>query len=442
VLANRVIERKRDGAELDEAELREFLDGFLSERVSVPQMSAFLMAVLFRGMSRRELETLLSVMIESGAVLDLSSVPGAKVDKHSTGGVGDKVSLALAPLVAELGVPVPMMSGRGLGHTGGTLDKLESIPGFRIDLDLRRFREVLTSVGCAMIGQTAEIAPLDRELYALRSATGTVPSIPLIAASIMSKKLAEDLDGLVLDVKMGRGAFLADDQRAVALARTMVALGTARGVPTVAVLTAMDEPLGRTAGNALEVVEAIQCLRGEGPEDLAEVTAALAGHMLELGGKASSAAEGERLASQALAQGQALDRFVRLIEAQGGDPSVVDHPERLPRARHAGDVFSSEAGVVQGIDPLALGWGVVELGGGRTGRSDPIDPSVGFEWQVKRGDSVHPGDVIGRVHARTPAQLERGRTILAQAVSLADAVPPPALPVVRRVIRAGDPTID
>ena len=441
----RVIEAKRDGLELDPADLRAFLLGYLEGTVEEPQVSAFLMAVYYRGMTSAELGALVGVMLHSGSTLALDHLPAARIDKHSTGGVGDKVSLPLAPLVAEAGLYVPMMSGRGLGHTGGTLDKLEAIPGFRTDLSLSEFLEVLEAERTAMIGQTAEIAPLDRRLYALRSVTGTVPSIPLIAASIMSKKLAEGLTGLVLDVKTGSGAFLTDMEASRELARTMVALGEERGVTVVARLTAMDRPLGQSVGNALEVTEAVACLRGEGPDDLRQVVLALAGEMLVLGGQAPDPEKGREAAEALLDSGRPLDRFRRMIERQGGDPRVVDAPERLPRAPVVVPFEAARSGRVVAVRPRAIGVGVVELGGGRVRLSDRVDPAVGLDALVAPGTEVQAGDLLARVHARSDADAERMLSVLRDAVVLspegseeegADAVEPDLLPLLGERISA------
>ena len=419
----RLIERKRAGEALAPEEIERFFRAYLAGEVADYQMSAFLMAVCFSGLDTTELNALLEVMLHSGRVLDLSRFPEGKVDKHSTGGVGDKASLPLAPVAAELGLRVPMMSGRGLGHTGGTLDKLESIPGFRTDLPLSRFVEVLGECGCAMTGQTAEIAPLDRRLYDLRNATGTVESLPLIASSIMSKKLAEGLDALILDVKVGEGAFLPSEPRALELARTMVALGEARGVRTVALLTAMDRPLGRAIGNALEVREAVACLRGEGPPDLREITVALAAEMAVAGGVAVDLASARADAERALDDGRALERFARLIRAQGGDPSVIEREDALPRAPVVTLHRASQVGVVEAIAPRTLGHGVVELGGGRRKLEDAVDPRVGFVLRVAPGDPVRTGDVLGEVHARDAADGERGRAVLDAAIVVGERAP-------------------
>jgi len=418
-----VIEEKRDGHTLDPGVLREFLEAYFRGEVPDYQMSAFLMAAYLRGLDDGETDVLVRCMLESGSTLDLSHVPGPRVDKHSTGGVGDKVSLALAPLVAALDVFVPMISGRGLGHTTGTLDKLEAIPGFQTDLSLARFKDVLAKVGCAMVGQTAEIAPLDRRLYALRDVTGTVSAIPLIAASIMSKKLAEGLTGLLLDVKVGSGAFIPEGARAEELARKMVAIGDARGLPTVALLTAMDRPLGRAVGNGLETAEAIRCLRGDGPEDLRELVLVEASEMLRLGHAHFSAEAARRRAEEALASGAALERFVRLVEAQGGDAEVVSHPERLETASAREEVLAETAGRVTEVEPRRLGEGVIALGGGRTMMHQPIDPGVGFEVLVRPGDELTAGDLLGIVHAKDEAGLEIGSEALRGAVRMGEGEP-------------------
>ena len=416
----RTIERKRNGEELSRGEIETFFRGYLEDEVLDYQMAAFLMAVYFRGLSSQELDALVCVMVESGDVLDLSRLPGAAVDKHSTGGVGDKASLPLAPLAAELGLYVPMLSGRGLGHTGGTLDKLEAIPGFRTDLPLSDFLRVLEAIGCAMIGQSAEIAPLDRRLYALRDVTATVSSIPLIAASIMSKKLAEGLTGLVLDVKVGEGAFIPSESGALELARTMVGIGTRRGVHTRALLTAMDRPLGRAIGNALEVVESIECLRGGGPPDLRALVLELAGEMLVASGGEADPAHAKQRAEAALDEGGALERFRKLIEAQGGDPRVVDDPARLPSASATGVLRADRTATVVALTPTPLGYGLVALGGGRKRLGESIDPGVGFVLHVGVGDHVSRGEELATVFASNAAGVQVGLDILGRAIQLGD----------------------
>lgn len=422
---SRTIEKKRRGEEIPGAELEAFFRGFLGQEVPDYQMAAFLMAVHFQGLSSRELEGLLELMVHSGQVLDLSDIPAPKVDKHSTGGVGDKTSLILAPLAAEMGLCVPMMSGRGLGHTAGTLDKLEAIPGFRTQLTLGEFRSVLDEAGVAMIGQTDQIAPLDRRLYALRDATATVPSIPLISASIMSKKLAEGLDGLVLDVKTGEGAFLQGLDECRALAETMVGLGERRGVKTRALITDMDVPLGMAVGNGLETKEALHCLAGEGPEDLADLSAELVGEMLFVGGLESNVGAGVARARQALHDGRGVERMARLVELQGGDPAVVYEPERIPVAPEREVVVAPHGGFVGKISPRQLGYGVVEMGGGRRRMGEEVDLRVGFVLRVRPGDRVEAGDPLGEVHASDPEGLLRGMDILREAVTIGVGQAPP-----------------
>ena len=437
MIPSRVIEKKRDGGAVPTDDLQRFLQGYLDGTVEDYQMSAFLMAVYHHGLDGAEMDALVDAMVSSGAVLDLSGLTGPRVDKHSTGGVGDKVSLALAPLAAEVGLCVPMMSGRGLGHTTGTLDKLEAIPGFRTGLGLAEFRSVLEEVGCALIGQTAEIAPLDRRLYALRDVTATVPAVPLIAASIMSKKLAEGLDGLVLDVKVGGAAFVPREEDALELARTMVSVGTRRGLPTVALLTAMDRPLGRAVGNGLETVEAIRCLRGEGPADLRTLVLAEVAEMLVCGQPGTDHGAALGRATAALDSGRALERFVRLVAAQGGDPAVVEDPDRLPRAPETRVVEASERGTVTEMAPRMLGEGVVTLGGGRRRMDDEIDLTVGFELAVDVGDRVEVGTPLGAVHARDPAGAEEGARILASAIHVDDGQASELRPLVSHRVTSG-----
>jgi len=407
MLVQELIARKRDGAELASEDLREFLAEYGSGEVPDYQMSAFLMAVLLNGMSTAELRALTRSIIDSGRRLDFRSDGGPPaVDKHSTGGVGDKVSLILAPLLAEYGLRVPMMSGRGLGHTGGTVDKLESIPGFRTDLDLEEFHAVLADVGCAMIRQTPAIAPLDGRLYALRDVTATVPSIPLISASIISKKVAEGIEALVLDVKYGSGAFMRDRDRAVLLAETLVGLAESEGVRATALLTAMEQPLGQTVGNALEVREALECLRGKGPADLREVTLALA--VESVNATATGAAPGDvRSEFEAmLDDGRALDRFARLVERQGGDPVVTVRTDLLPEAPFRVTWESPADGFVTRADAYEIGVACVELGAGRRKIEDEVDPAVGVELFARRGALVRSGQPVAEIHARSADAAE------------------------------------
>ncbi len=424
MLPSEVIERKRDGEELGTEELRSFLEGYLDGRIEAYQVSALLMAVYFRGLSRGELDTVTRAIIESGRRLDFRRDEGPPaVDKHSTGGVGDAVSLVLAPLLAAAGLRVPMMSGRGLGHTGGTLDKLEAIPGFRTDLDLAEFEAVVEEVGCAMIGQTREIAPLDGRLYALRDVTGTVPSIPLIASSIISKKVAEGIEALVLDVTCGDGAFMREEAGALDLARTLVDLSESLGLPCTALVTGMEAPLGRAVGNALEVREAIECLRGEGPADLEEVTLALACELRGVVREGEDRREARERLAGLLADGSAAGRFARLIERQGGDPAVVDHPDRLPAAPLCRPWTAPAAGWVHRVAARQVGLAAVELGAGRRRMGEDVDPAVGLELLARPGTRVEEGDELALIHARTEEDAGQAAVRLDDAVRIEDSPP-------------------
>lgn len=437
MLARTLIERKRDGGRIVASEWRTLMRDYGAGNVPDYQMAALAMAIYFQGLDRTEIGALTDAMLESGASLDLTHLAVPRVDKHSTGGVGDKVSLVLAPLVACLGVAVPMMSGRGLGHTGGTLDKLESIPGFRTDLSLADATRLLETLGCALIGQTREIAPADRRLYALRDATATVESIPLISASIMSKKLAEGLTGLVLDVKRGSGAFLPELDRGLTLAKTMIELGADHGCPVVALLTAMDRPLGRACGNALEVEESIMALRGEGPPDLMKVTYALGAEMLLLGGAVVDRDEARRRMEVAISSGKAARKFQEIIQAQGGDPRVVDDPGLLPQANECELYLAPRDGVVAQVEPRAIGRGITALGGGRTKVEDRVDASVGFVITAQPGDIVRAGEPLGTVFARDRDGVAMARTVLAEAIRIADDAEPPLPLISHRVTEAG-----
>jgi pyrimidine-nucleoside phosphorylase len=436
-LAHRLIERKRDGGRVEPGEWRALASAYASGHIPDYQMAAFLMAVYIRGLDRGETHALTDAMLATGARLSLDHLGAGRVDKHSTGGVGDKVSLVLAPLVASLGVAVPMMSGRGLGHTGGTLDKLESIPGFRTTLSLEDATRQIEKIGCALLGQSGEIAPADRKMYALRDATSTVESIPLIAASIMSKKLAEGLTGLVLDVKRGSGAFLPELDRGLELAQTMINLGIDRACPVVALVTAMDRPLGRACGNALEVEEAIHTLRGEGPPDVLGVTYALGAEMLVLGGAAATLDAARRAMEVAISSGKAAKKFEEIIDAQGGNPSVVDDPSVLPQAGACELFLAPRSGVVSRVEPRTVGRGVTALGGGRSRMEDTIDPSVGFVITAKPGDIVQTGEPLATVFARDRAGIEAGLGTLRQAVSIGDEADLPLPLISHRVTSAG-----
>ncbi len=423
----RLIERKRDGLPLEPGDWTTLIRAYVAGEVPDYQMAALAMAVVFRGLAAEELSELVEAMLSSGDRLDFGAWPIPRVDKHSIGGVGDKTSLLLAPMLACAGVAVPMISGRGLGHTGGTLDKLESIRGFRTRLSLDDTLRQVRDIGVAMIGQTPELVPADRKLYALRDVTGTVESIPLIAASIMSKKLAEDLTGLVLDIKTGSGSFMPERTQSLDLARTMVALGEGRGCRTVALLTAMDRPLGWACGNALEMAEAIHGLRGEGPDDLMEVTYALGVEMLLVAGVETVRATARQRLEGIVQSGQALEKFVALVEAQGGDPNVVHDPDRLPRAAVRRDVVALSLGTVQRVDPRTIGYGVIGLGGGRQRTTDLIDPSVGFVIRVKPGMRVERGQHLATIHAQDDGSAESAERVLERAISIGEPLPVPPL---------------
>jgi len=424
-----LIERKRDGGALTPGEWRDLIGAYHAGTVPDYQMSALLMAVYLRGMTREETAALLDAMVESGRRLDLGHLGLPVVDKHSTGGVGDKVSLVLAPLAAACGLAVPMMSGRGLGHTGGTLDKLESIPGFRTGLTLDETRAQMARLGVAMIGQTPEIAPVDKRLYAMRDVTATVECIPLIACSIMSKKLAEGLTGLVLDVKQGSGAFITDPAKSLELAQTMIRLGEDRGCPTVALLTAMDRPLGRACGNALEAEEAIMALRGEGPDDLVEETVAEVVEMVVLGrtsGHADTRTGGpdratlEREVRAALSSGRAAEKFQQMVEAQGGNPAVLEDPSVLPQAKEVEVYYAPRGGTVLRVEPRTIGRAVVEMGGGRTKSDDTVDPTVGFVISARPGQQVHASEALASIFAKDAVGIALGRRALDLAIEIGE----------------------
>ena len=441
MLAQELIARKRDGAELTPDELSGFLADYASGEVADYQMSAFLMAALLNGMSDAETRTLTRSMIASGRRLDFRTDDGPPaVDKHSTGGVGDKVSLVLAPLLAAFGLRVPMMSGRGLGHTGGTVDKLQSIPGFRTDLDIEEFLAVLADTGCAMISPTPEIAPLDGRLYALRDVTGTVPSIPLIVSSIVSKKVAEGIEALVLDVKYGSGATMSEPEQAIQLARTLVDMAEAEGVRATALLTPMDQPLGQAVGNALEVREAIACLRGEGPPDLREITLALAAEAAAAatGAAGSDPADFRPELESLLDDGGALARFERLVERQGGDPSVAVRDDVLPRSPVQVTWDSPRDGFVTRADAYRIGVAAVELGAGRRRVDDDVDPSVGIEVLARVGDEVARGQPVARVHARSVEAAAAAASRIESAYEFGDTPPEDELPLVWRRVTSGD----
>jgi len=420
-----IIRRKRDGLELSSGEIQTFVAAAARGQWPDYQLSALLMAICCRGMTAEETATLTRCMADSGTRVDLSDLAGVKVDKHSTGGVGDKTSLILAPLAAACGVIVPMMSGRGLGHTGGTLDKLEAIPGYRVQLTLSEFRQVLEAVGMAMIGQTADLAPADRKLYALRDATATVESIPLITASILSKKLAEGISGLVIDVKCGSGAFMKTVEDARQLARSLIRVGTANGLTIEALITAMDSPLGEAVGNSVEVIEAIEVLKGRGPRDVSDLSIRLAAIMVRLAGLARDDHLAEQKVRAALDSGAGLERFRRSIAAQGGDPRVIEDYSRLPLAPHRHAIFAPRPGTVSEVRAETIGIGATVLGAGRERAEDAVDPGVAIQVRVRPGQRVQYGETLLELHYHSEQRLQAALPLLESAVRIDDAPPPP-----------------
>jgi pyrimidine-nucleoside phosphorylase len=429
-----LIRRKRDGHELSREEISSIITEYTNDNIPDYQIAALLMAIVLRQMSRAELAALTEAMLHSGEVLDFSDLPAKKVDKHSTGGVGDKTSLILAPIVASEGVYVPMISGRGLGHTGGTLDKLESIPGFNVNLSLPEFRRVLAQAHCGLIGQTAEIAPADKKLYSLRDVTGTVESPYLICASIMSKKLAEGIDGLVLDVKTGSGAFMKKKEDAIFLAELMVETGKRMGKNMVALITDMDQPLGRMVGNGLEIAECIDVLNGGGAEDLRELSLQLSAWMFYLGERTKSVAEGYKLAKQAIASGCAREKFRQIIRLQGGDDAVIDNPKRLPQAKHTMEFKASQSGFVSSMDCERIGTASVVLGGGREKKEDNVDPAVGLILHKKVGDEVSAGEPLCTVHYNSDQRLEEAVQMLRTGYHIAPVAPETPRTLIHQVI--------
>ncbi len=416
-----IIAKKRDGEVLSREEIGAFVRGATDGSWADYQLSALLMAIYLRGMTPEETALYTEAMMNSGVVADLRSVKLPKADKHSTGGVGDKVSLHLAPMIAACGVAVPMISGRGLGHTGGTLDKLESIPGFRVNLSMAEYRAELEQIGLSLIGQTAELAPSDKKLYALRDVTATVECIPLICGSILAKKLAEGIDVLVLDVKFGRGAFMKDKAKARELAQALVSVARAMGKPTRAVMTAMEQPLGRNVGNALEVIESIECLKGRGPADTMEVTYALAEQMLVLAGVANSAAEARVALERSVSSGAALEKLRAMITAQGGDARVVDEPERLPQAKFKVALAAPRAGFVQDVDAMGVALAALRLGAGRVKAADGVDHAVGLSELVKVGEVIAAGAPLCVIHANDEAGLAAAGEMMLRAIVVGDA---------------------
>lgn len=427
-----IIRATRDGRALSRDEIGMLVQGAADGSVPDYQLAAWLMAVCLRGLSHDETAMLTQAMVDSGRRVDLSHVAGIKVDKHSTGGVGDKTSLVIAPMAAACGVPVPMMSGRGLGHTGGTLDKLEAIPGFRTALSLAELHAQVADIGCALIGQTDEVAPADRRLYALRDVTATVESLPLICGSILSKKIAEGIDALVLDVKTGAGAFMPDEAKARELAQALVSLAEASGLTCAALLTPMDAPLGRAVGNALEVRECLDVLRGGGPDDLVVLCVELAGLMVWLGRQAPSLDEARTKARATLRDGSALAMFRRVVERQGGDPLIVDQPDRLPAAPDVVIVEAPADGFVTALDAGLIGRAAVRLGAGRERVNDPIDPAVGVVVRAPLGTAVQRGAPVLEVHARSRSRCDAAWPLLVRAVQVGPTPPVVRPPVIDR----------
>ncbi len=424
-----IIQKKRDGLPLDRGEIDYVIAGATAGTIPDYQIAPLLMAILLRGMTSQETAWLTTAMVDSGVRVDLAGIRGAKVDKHSTGGVGDKTSLILAPLAAACGVVVPMMSGRGLGHTGGTLDKLEAIPGFRIDLSLEEFRAALGEIGCCLIGQTRQIAPADKKLYALRDVTATVESIPLISASIMSKKIAEGIDALVLDVKAGRGAFMKTEADARRLAESLVSIGTEAGVRTCALLTRMDAPLGKAVGNALEVIECIETLKGGGDPELRDLSVALAARMVVLARLTSSIDDAEARIRNALSSGAGLEKFRQIVARQGGDPRIVDDYSRLPAAPERRLVIADRSGSLTGLHAERIGRAALHLGAGRDSVEDTVDPAVGVVVLAERGQRIMTGDPILELHYRDRSRLGAAYDLAASAIEIGDE-PVPTEPLV------------
>jgi len=418
ITAQAVIQKKRDRQTLTASEISSFIRGYMSSQIADYQVAAWLMAVYLNGMSVDETLTLTREMRDSGTVLNLSSIPGKKIDKHSTGGVGDKTSMMVAPIAAACGVTVPMITGRALGHTGGTLDKLESIPGFNAKPSRERIIEILRSTGAVIMGQTDDLAPADRRIYALRDVTATVESIPLITASILSKKLAEGIEGLVMDVKTGSGAFMPSLKAATSLSRSIVAVCRAMKTKIVVLITDMEQPLGRAVGNALEIRECIEFLNGRTPEDLETVTIALAAHMIRLGGQARSLDHASKLAYEAVSKGEAAKRFRQVIRAQGGDERVMDNPDLLPRAAHTQDFRAKKSGFVVRCDAKRLGLASNALGAGRHRVEDPVDPAVGIYLDKKVGDRVVKGDVLCRIHWNDEQRLTHAVGLIEEAYEI------------------------
>ena len=418
-----LIQKKRDGKPLEKENIEFLVEGYTRNKIPNYQFSAFLMAVYLKGMNKKETSYLTDAMLHSGKVLNLNSISGAKIDKHSTGGVGDKTSLIIAPIVASVGIKVPMISGRGLGHTGGTLDKLESIPGFRTDLNLNEYKSVLRKCGAVLIGQTKEIAPADKIIYSLRDVTGTVESIPLITGSIMSKKLAEGIDGLVLDVKTGSGAFMRETKDAETLAKSLLNTAKSFNKKVMAFITDMDQPLGNYIGNWLEVYESIKVLKGEVKNDLYELCLNLAGAMIYLGGKSSSIEDGKKLASEQISNSEAFSKFTEIVKRQGGKLEYIYHPENYPKSTFVKKLTADKNGFVDKIDNYQIGMASLELGAGRKKLRDKIDPKAGIIFKIKIGDKVKNGDIIAELHSDNKSKIKLAASMISRAIIFSNRKP-------------------
>lgn len=432
-----LIRKKRDGETLTNDEIQYLIRSYAEDNIPDYQISAFLMASFLNGLNSDEAASLTDSMLHSGIVLDLKEISGVKVDKHSTGGVGDKLSLILAPIAASCGVPVPMISGRGLGHTGGTLDKLESIPGFKVDMDLNRYKEILAKHNLVLAGQTEDIAPADKRLYALRDVTATVESIPLIAGSIMSKKLAEGIDALVLDVKFGSGAFMKTPDQAKKLAQTLVEIGEQFGKETIAYLTSMEQPLGSAVGNWLEVKESIDCLHDNGPDDVMEITHLLAGTMIYLGKKAQTVKEGIQMSREAVRNGSAFEKWVDIVREQGGDTGVIEDPDRYTPAGHIEKVTATSSGFITEMDAFSLGMVSVELGAGRKAKEDDVDPAAGFILHKKTGDAVKSGETFATLYTNNREMLDTAKKSMREAITIGEEKPAASRLILHRVDKNG-----
>ncbi|GAW98078.1 pyrimidine-nucleoside phosphorylase [Secundilactobacillus mixtipabuli] len=418
-----VIDHKRNGGTLTNEEIKFFVDGVVDGSIPDYQTSALLMAIYFNGMADGEQAELALQMLKSGDQLDLSAIPGIKVDKHSTGGVGDKTSLPLAPMIAALGIPIPMISGRGLGHTGGTLDKLEAIPGFKVELSEEQFKQQVKDIHLAIVGATGNIAPADKKIYALRDVTDTVDSIPLIAGSIMSKKIASGTDALVLDVKTGSGAFMKTEDQARALAKALVSIGKSAGMDCMALISDMNQPLGRMIGNALEIQETIAILKGEGPEDITDLVLTLGSQMVVLAKKAETLSEARKMLQEVVANGKALESFRQMVSAQGGDPRVVDDPTIMPQAKYKVDLPAKSSGVISKMTADEIGVASMLLGGGRQKADDKLDYAVGIELKKKVGDSVKKGEPLLTIYADRE-EIDNVKTLLYDNIEIADSAEP------------------